>query len=156
MKEVREYIETKKQGVLELQIKETEEKLGAAFQNQYRDLIKLVNNAEIGEWVLYPIKDNRNVTKTWDDIVRQNVDMRDEYISENLIIIGDDGSGDKLCFKINNGKMDDQIYIWYHADDEMEEICPSLKEFIMETIQEDDAFSLNYYHFVNHSYKRRG
>lgn len=30
MKEVREYIETKKQGVLELQIKETEEKLGAA------------------------------------------------------------------------------------------------------------------------------
>ncbi|CGG67231.1 SMI1 / KNR4 family [Streptococcus pneumoniae] len=140
MKEVREYIETKKQGVLELQIKETEEKLGAAFQNQYRDLIKLVNNAEIGEWVLYPIKDNRNVTKTWDDIVRQNVDMRDEYISENLIIIGDDGSGDKLCFKINNGKMDDQIYIWYHADDEMEEICPSLKEFIMETIQEDDAF----------------
>ncbi len=28
MKEVREYIETKKQGVLELQIKETEEKLG--------------------------------------------------------------------------------------------------------------------------------
>ena len=37
MKEVREYIETKKQGVLELQIKETAEKLGAAFQNQYRD-----------------------------------------------------------------------------------------------------------------------
>ncbi|EEK94242.1 hypothetical protein SAMN04488576_101338 [Bacillus sp. cl25] len=56
MKEVREYIETKKQGVLELQIKETAEKLGAAFQNQYRDLIKLVNNAEIGEWILYPIK----------------------------------------------------------------------------------------------------
>lgn len=75
---------------------------------------------------------------------------------ENLIIIGDDGSGDKLCFKINNGKMDDKIYIWYHADDEMEEISPSLKEFIMETIQEDDVFSLNYYHFVNHSYKRRG
>ncbi|MEW4154256.1 SMI1/KNR4 family protein [Bacillus thuringiensis] len=140
MKEVREYIETKKQGVLELQIKETEEKLGAAFQNQYRDLIKLVNNAEIGEWILYPIKDNRSVTKTWDDIVRQNIDMRDESIPENLIIIGDDGSGDKLCFKINNGKMDDKIYIWYHADDEMEEISPSLKEFIMETIQEDDVF----------------
>ena len=72
------------------------------------------------------LKDNRNVTKTWDDIVRQNIDMRDESIPENLIIIGDDGSGDKLCFKINNGKMDDKIYIWYHADDEMEEISPSL------------------------------
>ncbi len=29
---------------------------------------------------------------------------------------------------------------WYHADEEMEEISPSLKEFIMETIQEDDVF----------------
>ncbi|PET20611.1 SMI1/KNR4 family protein [Bacillus thuringiensis] len=106
MKEVREYIETKKQGV----------------------------------WMLYPIKDNRNVTKTWDDIVRQNIDIRDESMPENLIIIGDDGSGDKLCFKINNGKMDDEIYIWYHEDDEMEEISPSLKKFIMETIQEDDVF----------------
>ncbi|MGE9853034.1 SMI1/KNR4 family protein, partial [Bacillus sp. AF62] len=107
---------------------------------EFCNTLKLVNNAEIGEWILYPIKDNRNVTKTWDDIVRQNIDMRDESMPENLIIIGDDGSGDKLCFKINNGKMDGEIYIWYHADDEMEEISPSLKEFIMETIQEDDAF----------------
>ena len=38
--------------------------------------------------------------------------------------------------------MDDKIYIWYHADDEMEEISPSLKEFIMETIQEDDVLVL--------------
>jgi hypothetical protein len=36
--------------------------------------------------------------------------------------------------------MNDEIYIWYHEDDEMEEIAPSLKEFIIETIQEDDAF----------------
>ncbi|MCU5380444.1 SMI1/KNR4 family protein [Bacillus cereus] len=140
MKEVREYIETKKQGVLELHIKETEEKLGAAFPMQYRDLIKLVNNAEVGEWILYPIKDSRNATKTWDDIVRQNVDMRDEYMPENLIIIGDDGSGDKLCFKINNGIMEDEVYIWYHEDDEIEEISRGLKKFIIETIQEDDAF----------------
>ena len=82
-----------------MQIKETEEKLGAAFPNQYRDLIKLVNNAEIGKWILYPIKDNRNVTKTWDDIVRQNIDMRDESIPENLIIIGDDGSGINCALK---------------------------------------------------------
>ncbi|OQR56951.1 SMI1/KNR4 family protein [Bacillus sp. CDB3] len=140
MKEVRGYIETKKQGVFELHIKETEEKLGAIFPAQYRDLFKLVNNAEIGEWILYPIKDNRNLVKTWDDIVRQNVELRDEHMSEDLIIIGDDGSGDKLCFKINNGIMDDEVYIWYHEDDEMEEIAQSLKEFIIETIQEDDAF----------------
>lgn len=75
-----------------------------------------------------------------DDIVRQNVELSDEHMPEDFIIIGDDGSGDKLCFKINNGIMDDEIYIWYHEDEEMEEIAPSLKGFILETIQEDDAF----------------
>ncbi|GAE37905.1 hypothetical protein BW1_003_00190 [Bacillus mycoides NBRC 101238 = DSM 11821] len=40
--------------------------------------------------------------------------------------------------KINNGIMDDEIYIWYHEDAEIEEIAPNLKDFIIETIQEDD------------------
>ncbi|MCG3794436.1 cell wall assembly protein [Bacillus toyonensis] len=140
MKEVREIIETKKQGVFELYIKETEEKLGVVFPAQYRDLFKLVNNAEIGEWILYPIKDNKNVAKTGDDVVRQNIELRDEYISEDLMIIGDDGSGDKLCFKIHNGIVCDEIYIWYHEDAEREEIARNLKGFIIETMQEDDAF----------------
>ncbi|EJQ13617.1 hypothetical protein IE3_02516 [Bacillus cereus BAG3X2-1] len=52
MREVREIIQTRKTGVDEIDIKETEEKLGAIFPEQYRDLFKLVNNAEIGEWIL--------------------------------------------------------------------------------------------------------
>ncbi|WP_088292096.1 SMI1/KNR4 family protein [Bacillus mycoides] len=138
MKEVKEIIQTRKSGVDELDIKETEEKLGAIFPEQYRELIKLVNNAEIGEWTLYPIKDNRNLKKTWDDMIRQNVELRDEDIPENLVVIGDDGSGDKLCLKINNGIMGNEIYLWYHEDAEIEEYAPSLKEFITVTAQEDD------------------
>ncbi len=56
------------------------------------------------------------------------------------MIIGDDGSGDKLCFKIHNGIVCDEIYIWYHEDAEREEIARNLKGFIIETMQEDDAF----------------
>ncbi|EJS56433.1 SMI1/KNR4 family protein [Bacillus cereus] len=137
MREVREIIQTRKTGVDEIDIKETEEKLGAIFPEQYRDLFKLVNNAEIGEWILYPIKDSRNLKKTWDDIIRQNIEMREEDIPENLIIIGDDGSGDKLCFKINNGVMSDVIYLWYHEDAEIEEYAQDLKGFITATTQEN-------------------
>ncbi|PGV59796.1 cell wall assembly protein [Bacillus cereus] len=138
MKEVRKIIQTRKTGVDEIGIKETEEKLGAIFPEQYRHLFKLVNNAEIGEWTLYPIKDNRNLKKTWDDIIRQNAESRDEDIPKNFIIIGDDGSGDKLCFKSNNGIMGDIIYLWYHEGAEIEEYAPNLKEFIITTAQEDD------------------
>ncbi|PUB01279.1 SMI1/KNR4 family protein, partial [Paenisporosarcina sp. OV554] len=81
MKDVRNLIHTRKIGVIELDLKAAEEKLGAVFPEQYKDLFKLVNNTEIGEWILYPIKDHRNPKKTWDDIVRQNTEVREEDIS---------------------------------------------------------------------------
>ena len=44
----------------ESDIKLAEEKLGAIFPEQSKELFKLVNNAEIGEWILYPIKTQIN------------------------------------------------------------------------------------------------
>ncbi len=137
MKDVRELIHTRKLGVDESDIKAVEDKLGAVFPELYKELFKLVNNAEIGEWTLYPIKDNRNLKKTWDDIVRQNTQVREEYLSEDLIAIGDDGSGDKLCLKVNDGIMEDKIYLWYHEDGELEEYAPDLKEFIISISEEE-------------------
>ncbi|WP_028390722.1 SMI1/KNR4 family protein [Bacillus cihuensis] len=137
MKEVRDLIPTRKIGVGELDIKTAEEQIGADFPEQYKELFMLVNHAEIGEWILYPIKDHRNPKKTWDDIVRQNTEVREEDMSKDLIAIGDDGTGDKLCLKINNGKMGDEIYLWYHEDAEIEEIAPNLKEFIIIISEED-------------------
>jgi cell wall assembly regulator SMI1 len=81
MKDVRDLIHTRKLGVDDSDIKAAEEKLGADFPDQYKELSKLVNNAEIGEWILYPIKDHRNSKKTWDDIVRQNTEVREEHMS---------------------------------------------------------------------------
>jgi hypothetical protein len=138
MKDVRDLIHTRKLGVDESDIKSAEDKLGAVFSEQYKELFKLVNNAEIGEWILYPIKDNRNPKKTWDDIVRQNTEVRGEDMSKDLIAIGDDGSGDKLCLKINDGIMGNEIYLWYHEDGELEEYAPDLKEFIISISQEEN------------------
>jgi cell wall assembly regulator SMI1 len=138
MKDVRELIHTRKFGVDESDIKAAEDKLGAVFPELYKELFKLVNNAEIGEWILYPIKDNRNPKKTWDDIVKQNTEVREEYMSEDLIAIGDDGSGDKLCLKVNDGIMGDKIYLWHHEDGELEEYAPDFKEFIISISEEEN------------------
>ncbi|MCA1062760.1 SMI1/KNR4 family protein [Rossellomorea sp. AcN35-11] len=138
MKDVRELIHTNKFGVDEFDIKEAEDKLGAVFPELYKELFKLVNNAEIGEWTLYPIKDNRNLKKTWDDIVRQNTKVREEYMSEDLIAIGDDGSGDRVCLKVDNEIMGDKICLWYHEDGEFEEYAPNLKEFIISISDEEN------------------
>ncbi|MBE4906946.1 SMI1/KNR4 family protein [Bacillus luteolus] len=142
MKDVRELIHTRKLGVDESDIKAAENKLGAVFPDQYKELFKLVNNAEIGEWILYPIKDHRNTKKTWDDVVRQNTVVREEHMSEDLIAIGDDGSGDKLCLKENDGIMGNEIYLWYHEDGEIEEYASSLKEFIISISDEDNEDDL--------------
>ena len=137
MKDVIGLIPTRKIGVDETDIKVTEDKLGAVFPEQYKELFKLVNNAEIGEWTLYPINDHRNPKKTWDDVVRQNTEVREDDLSKDLIAIGDDGSGDKLCFKVNNGRMENEIYIWYHEVVELEEYAPNLKEFIILNSEEE-------------------
>ncbi|TXC92740.1 SMI1/KNR4 family protein [Metabacillus litoralis] len=142
MKDVRKLIHTKKLGVEESDIKVTEEKLGAVFPEQYKELFKLVNNAEIGEWILYPIKDHRNTKKTWDDVIRQNTEVREENMSKDLIAIGDDGSGNILCLKVKNGIMGNEIHLWYHEDTELEEYAQDLKKFIISISEEenDDDF----------------
>ncbi|RDW14993.1 SMI1/KNR4 family protein [Oceanobacillus chungangensis] len=138
MKDVRDLIHTRKLGVDDSDIKAAEDKLDVVFPEQYKELFKLVNNADIGEWILYPIKDHRNLKKTWDDIVRQNTEVREEYMSKDLIAIGDDGSGDKLCFKVNDGIMGNEIYLWYHEDGELEYYAPNLKEFIISISEEEN------------------
>ncbi|WLR58850.1 SMI1/KNR4 family protein [Guptibacillus hwajinpoensis] len=131
MKDVIHLIDSKKPGITELDIKLTEEKLNVDLPEQYKELFKLSNNAQIGEWTLFPIKDSKNLKRTWDDIVRENIDIKDEGMSEELISIGEDGTGDKLCFRNAGRVCDNRIYIWYHETRRIEEIASSLKEFVI-------------------------
>ena len=52
-------------------------------------------------------------------------------MADNLISIGEDGTGDKLCFRIVDTVMDNKVYIWYHETEEVEETASNLKEFIV-------------------------
>ncbi|MFC0189476.1 SMI1/KNR4 family protein [Fictibacillus aquaticus] len=131
MEDLLNFIQTRKPGVSELDLKAAEDKLGSVFPKQYKELFTLVNNAEIGEWILHPVREKSNPKKTWDDIVRQNTEVKDEKIPDDFIAIGEDGSGDKLCFKTSNGVMGDKIYYLYHEDGVLEECAPNLRAFIL-------------------------
>jgi hypothetical protein len=56
-------------------------------------------------------------------------------MADNLISIGEDGTGDKLCFRIVDTVMDNKVYIWYH---ETEELASNLKEFIVSNSEFED------------------
>ncbi|RLQ89717.1 SMI1/KNR4 family protein [Planomicrobium sp. Y74] len=140
MQEIIKLLETNKKGVEEPAIRETEQKLNIRFPDQYVQLFKLANGPEVGEWTLFPIKDPKNMKKTWDDVVRQNEEVLDGEISENLIAIAEDGTGDYLCLKVEDGKAADPIYLWLHETDETEELALTLKDFIVTTQEELEDF----------------
>lgn len=131
MNEIINLLDTNRKGVAEAAIRETEQKLGVRFPDQYVQLFRLANGPEIGEWILFPIKDPDNMQKNWDDVVRQNEEAWDREFPDNLLAIAEDGTGDYLCLKVEGEQAADSIYLWLHETDETEELAPTLKDFIL-------------------------
>ncbi|CAH0344623.1 SMI1/KNR4 family protein [Bacillus sp. CECT 9360] len=130
MQDLLDLIQSSKPGVTSDAICETEKQLGTSFPIQYRELVMLTNKPEIGEWIFYPIKDPKNLKKTFDDIVRAN--HKQVYSNEyDYIIIGEDGSGNHLCFKNQDKQMMEPIYIWEHESGDTRLIAKNLRNFII-------------------------
>ena len=51
-------------------------------------------------------------------------------MSNDLIAIGENGTGDKLCFRVRKKFMQSQVYIWDHETTLARVVALSLKEFI--------------------------
>lgn len=137
MKELQKLIFTRKPGAEEIDIACTEEQLGARFPDKFRELIQLVNQAEIDEWVIYPIIDSKRVAKTWDDIVRNNKESNYSGLEDRMIFIAEDGTGDLLCFKVGpEGKMEETIYYFDHETEEVTPLYDDIEQMITDLIQE--------------------
>lgn len=140
MREVIKFLDTNKKGVEESVIREAEQELNVSFPTQYVELFSLANGPEIGEWILFPIKDTTNLKKTWDHVVRQNKEVLIETLPENLIAIAEDGTGDYLCLEIEDGKAKDPILLWLHEEVEVEELASTLKDFILLSLEGEEEF----------------
>ncbi|MBM7661667.1 hypothetical protein JOC85_002470 [Bacillus mesophilus] len=98
-------------GVSLLDFKKTEKALGAIFPDEYKALFLETNGAKFGDWTLFPILTNDQSTLTI-DIVKQNRENRPENVPSDMICIGENINGDKLCYRIRKRFMQELIFLW--------------------------------------------
>ncbi|CDG27809.1 Putative Cell wall assembly/cell proliferation coordinating protein, KNR4-like [Bacillus velezensis UCMB5113] len=78
----------------------------------------------------FPIREQSRLQKTWDDVIRQNSVCREESMPDDMIVIADNGTGDKLCLKKTDGVMEETVYLWDHETGGVELYAASIGEFI--------------------------
>ncbi|MBC2160232.1 SMI1/KNR4 family protein [Listeria booriae] len=126
MKKYADLSVTCKTGVLPQDLVDAEQLLGVQLDSQYKALFQLVNAPEFGEWLFYPVKDKRNLRKTFDDIVRNTKSARESGLPEAFVVISEDGTGDFLCMMSGQP----QVYYQNHEQGSAEVIANDLKAFI--------------------------
>ncbi|GGI11739.1 SMI1/KNR4 family protein [Gottfriedia solisilvae] len=98
-------------GVLLVELKKTEKALGAIFPDEYKELFIETNGAKFGDWTLFPIQNNEQTALTI-DIVKQNREFRPNNLPNDMMCIGENINGDKLCYRIRKRFMQELIYTW--------------------------------------------
>lgn len=113
--------------LLEEQLVETEEELGASLPSGYRE-------APVGEdyWEFYPIKDTfdrKRVARTCNHIFEETV-LCKEYgnFPKNALAIAHNGLGDKMVFLRESGQFKNTVYLWLHETGELRELAASFDQ----------------------------
>lgn len=98
-------------GVSLLELKKTEKALGAIFPDEYKELFLEANGVKFGDWTLFPIQTNQQSALTI-DIVKQNRETRPKNVPIDMICIGENINGTKLCYRIRKRFMQELIFLW--------------------------------------------
>ncbi|MFP5116449.1 SMI1/KNR4 family protein [Bacillaceae bacterium C204] len=98
-------------GVSLLELKKTEKALGAIFPDEFKELFLETNGAKFGDWTLFHIQNNEKSSLAI-DIVKQNREYRPENVPGDMICIGENINGDKLCYRIRKRFMQELIFLW--------------------------------------------
>ncbi|KON88137.1 hypothetical protein AF332_15885 [Sporosarcina globispora] len=116
-------------GVSLPELKKTEKEIGAIFPEEYKELFLATNGAKFGEWTLFPIQSNGLAALTI-DIVRQNREKRPINLPNDMICIGENTKGDKLCYRIRKRFLQELIFIWNEKTGISKCKASTLSEFI--------------------------
>lgn len=120
-------------------INEEEKKLGESLPSDFVDWLLANNGLSIEGVHIYPIRDERDVRKTWESIsynlengwAQWLQNFEDEEIDfENLLPFGDFGTGDYYCFDYSQPSKEKPIIVhWSHETGETEFRANSFSEF---------------------------
>ncbi|WP_214769512.1 SMI1/KNR4 family protein [Exiguobacterium sp. s133] len=113
-------------GVSAVDLKKAERALGVLFPDEYKDLFLQTNGAQFGEWTLYPVPTGQTFSL---DIVRQN-ENRPAGLPDDLICIGENLTGDKLCYRIRKRFLQELVFRWNEQSGIAKYPSSSLGEFV--------------------------
>lgn len=129
MKKVIDMIDSKSitTGVSLVDLKKAEKQLGALFPDEFKNLYLETNGAKFGEWVLFSL------------IMIQNQSNRPENLPADMICIGENKSGDKLCYRIRKRWMQEYLYLWNTKKRNLDKRTYLLNELIKQSVSKDSA-----------------
>ncbi len=113
-----------------------ETELDVSFPDSYRNEMMKMNGGEafLNEdyFTIHPFfdaSDRKRIKRTTGSNVRETLTARKHYrLPEDLIVIGTNGGGDAIVFKINKDRtIEDRVYFLDHENDE---ITPVANDFI--------------------------
>ena len=116
-------------GVTEAMIAAAEAELGIRFPDELREAWKIYNCNELsGGWRVFPILDPANPRKTCGSITYENTRgvWGRQVMSEGLVSIADNGTGNQLVLKRASGQAGDQVFRWHHATGKLTPWKPGL------------------------------
>ncbi len=125
--------------VEEKYIEIAEAELGSKLPESFRNKMMELNGGEVEvneeNYELHPFydtSDKRRIKRTCNSIVHETKMARNHYrLPSNLIVIGNNGGGDVLVYKIaSNGIIDPKVYWFSHETEELEYAAKDFSQLI--------------------------
>lgn len=120
---------------------ETEQELGILFPNNFKAKMIKENGGELktvdDDWQVIPFfdkSDKKRISRTCNHILLETKQARSwDNFPSNGIKIASNGCGDFLLLmptKLNDKKLSDEIYLWFHETGEIEKVADSIEELV--------------------------
>lgn len=140
MKKVTDMISSssRAKGASLLELKKAEKELGALFPEEFKAFYAETNGAEFGEWTLFPVATAQGETLS-SDLVSQNQHNRPENLPADMIIIGENNIGDKLCYRIRKRWMQEYLFLWIEKNNRLNKYTYLLGEFIETAVRKETS-----------------
>lgn len=118
-------------GTTKEDIELAERELTVAFPEVLKAVWFISNGLELaGEWRLYPVFDSANPRKTANHIVYENTKGRWGYMPAEFLSIAENGTGNQLVLKNEQGILKPEIYVWNHETNRIEKWIRTLEDVL--------------------------
>ncbi|MDH5573087.1 MAG: SMI1/KNR4 family protein [Gammaproteobacteria bacterium] len=123
--------------VEEKYIEVAEAELGVKFPESFRNKMMKKNGGEVAvledSFELHPFydtSDKKRIKRTCNSIVHETKNSQIYYrLPSNLIVIGNNGGGDELVYKVEvNGNINPAVYWFNHETEELEHAANDFSE----------------------------